>query len=370
VTQPHKPPPTQSTTINPVNSPVGDVTIVKYYPLKELVVARAKEFFREPEAIFWVYVFPVLLMLGLGVAFRGGEVEIHVDVVAGSAAATAASSLEAADGFRVEVVALQEARSRYAAGKVDIIVEPSEGGYRYFYDASRTEAEAAKIRVNDALQAAAGREDRISSTSELITEPGSRYIDWLIPGLMGMNIMGGGLWGLGFVTVDLRVRKLLKRYVATPMRRSDFLLALMASRLFFLLPEMVLIITVGHFVFGLEVQGNLLAVAALILVGAVCFAGIGLLVACRAEKVETVSGLMNLVMLPMWLLSGIFFSSERFPDAIQPFVQALPLTQLNNGLRGLILEGSSITGQWIPLLMLSGYGIVSFFLALTWFKWK
>ena len=154
------------------------------------------------------------------------------------------------------------------------------------------------------------------------------------------------------------------------MRRSDFLLALMASRLFFLLPEMVLIITVGHFVFGLEVQGNLLAVAALILVGAVCFAGIGLLVACRAEKVETVSGLMNLVMLPMWLLSGIFFSSERFPDAIQPFVQALPLTQLNNGLRGLILEGSSITGQWIPLLMLSGYGIVSFFLALTWFKWK
>jgi len=345
-------------------------TIVKYYPLKELIVARAKEFFREPEAIFWVYVFPVLLMFGLGVAFRGGEVEVHVDVVAGSEADTAARSLKSVDGFRVEVVAIEEARARYAAGKVDIIVEPSRGGYRYLYDASRTGAEAAKIRVNDVLQAAAGREDRISSTSDLITEPGSRYIDWLIPGLMGMNIMGGGLWGLGFVTVDLRVRKLLKRYVATPMRRSDFLLALMSSRLFFLVPEMVLIIAVGHYAFGLEVQGNLVAVAALILVGAICFAGIGLLVACRAEKIETVSGLMNLVMLPMWLLSGIFFSSERFPESMQPFVQALPLTQLNNGLRGLILEGSSLTEQWMPLLLLSGYGVLAFFLALTWFKWK
>lgn len=343
---------------------------MKYYPLKELIVARAKEFFREPEAIFWVYVFPILLMLGLGIAFRGGEVDVRVDVVSDSGSDVAVRSLESMEGFRVEVVTAEEARARYAAGKVDVIVEPTGGQYRYLYDPSRTGARAAKTQVNDILQAAAGRKDQISSTTKLITEPGSRYIDWLIPGLMGMNIMGGGLWGLGFVTVDLRVRKLLKRYVATPMRRSDFLLALMSSRLFFLIPEMALIMTVGHYAFGLEVQANLIAIATLIAVGAICFAGIGLLVACRAEKIETVSGLMNLVMLPMWLLSGIFFSSERFPDSMQPFVQALPLTQLNNGLRGLILEGSSLTEQWVPLLLLSGYGVLSFCLALIWFKWK
>src|SRR5437867_29173 len=203
-----------------------------------------------------------------------------------------------------------------------MITVPWEGTYRFLYDPSRNGAEAAKIKVNDFLQAVAGRKDPMAVQEELITEPGSRYVDWLVPGLLGMNIMGGGLWGLGFVTVDLRMRKLLKRFVATPMKRSDFLFALMASRLLFLVPEMVAILVVGRLLFGLQIKGSIGAVSALALLGALSFSGLGLLVGCRTEKIEVVSGLLNVVMLPMWLLSGIFFSSERFPDVMQPFVQS------------------------------------------------
>ncbi len=344
---------------------------MKYNPLRELIIARIREFRREPEAIFWVYVFPVLLMAGLGIAFRGGGgEEIGVDVAAGSEAEKTRDVLAVVKGFRVEVMLLEEAHKRYTAGKTDIIVERRGDSYHYVYDASRTGAEGAKLRVNDALQSAAGRKDVVPSSAELITEPGRRYIDWLIPGILGMNIMGGGMWGLGFVTVDLRMRKLLKRFVATPMRRSDFLLALMAGRLLFLITEVVAILAVGRFLFGLEVRGSLLTLAAISLTGAVSFAGIGLLIACRTNKIETVSGLMNVVMLPMWLVSGIFFSSERFPEVMQPFVQALPLTQLNNSLRSVILEGAPLGTQWLPLMALAVYAVASFALALKWFKWQ
>src|SRR5262249_10216772 len=148
----------------------------------------------------------------------------------------------------------------------------------------------------------------------LVTQPGSRYIDFLIPGLMGMNLMGGGLWGVGFVLVDMRVRKLLKRLAATPMHRGDFLLSILTARMVFLIPDMLILLLVGWLAFGVPMAGDPATLALVILLGAAAFSGIGLLVACRAEKIETISGLMNLVMLPMWLLSGVFFSSKRFPE--------------------------------------------------------
>ena len=343
---------------------------VTYWPLKELILARTREFFREPEAIFWVYGFPIILMFGLGIAFRTGSEEIKVDVVAGDGAEEARAALSAVPVFKVAVLPLEEARKRYAAAKTDLIVELVDGGYRYTLDPSKAGAEASRVRVNDALQAAAGRKDPKSAATALITEPGSRYIDWLIPGLLGMNIMGGGLWGLGFVTVDLRMRKLLKRFVATPMRRSDFLLALLGSRLFFLVPEIIVILAAGHLIFGLEIKGSLISLAAISLLGAVAFGGLGLLLACRTDKIEVASGLLNLIMLPMWLFSGIFFSSERFPDAMQPFIQSLPLTQLNNALRAVILEGSSFGGQWVAALLLAACALLSFAAALRWFRWQ
>jgi ABC-2 type transport system permease protein len=203
-----------------------------------------------------------------------------------------------------------------------------------------------------------------------VQEPGGRYIDFLVPGLLGMSLMGGGLWGVGFVTVDMRIRKVLKRFLATPMRKTDFLMGILLSRLLFLVPEILVLLVFARLAFGVEIQGNLLTLVALILLGALAFAGIGLLVASRARTLEAVSGLMNLVMLPMWVLSGIFFSPERFPEEMQPFIQALPLTPLNDALRAVMLEGMSLLQIWPQTAILSGWAVGSFVLALRWFRWN
>jgi ABC-2 type transport system permease protein len=191
-----------------------------------------------------------------------------------------------------------------------------------------------------------------------------------VPGLLGMSLMGGGLWGVGFAIVDMRIRKLLKRFVATPMRRSDFLLGIMLSRLVFMIPEVLVLLLFARLFFGVRISGNLSAVLVLILVGAFTFAGMGLLVASRARTLETASGLMNLTMLPMWLLSGIFFSPDRFPQAVQPVIKGLPLTPLIEGLRSVMLEGASLGSQSLHVVILLIWGTITFVLGLRWFRWN
>ncbi len=345
----------------------------RYSPLRNLLVSRLREFFREPEALFWVYGFPVLLAVGLGIAFRDRPPEqIRVDVVLGQAMETGPEAiidiLEMNPGFRVEILDEWRASARLRMGQSDITVISGES-HEYVYDASRPQSLLARALVDDALQRGAGRSDVLETSDRRVSEPGSRYIDFLIPGLLGMNLMGGGLWGIGFVTVDMRVRRLLKRFVATPMNKSDFLLALIGSRLIFMVPEVLLLLLVGVLFFRVMVAGSLVAVAAILVLGAVSFAGLGLLVACRAQKIETVSGLMNMVMLPMWLFSGIFFSSDRFPDAAQPFIGLLPLTMLNDALRAVILEGEPLAAQGLDLAGLTAWGAISFALGLKLFRW-
>jgi ABC-type multidrug transport system permease subunit len=223
--------------------------------------------------------------------------------------------------------------------------------------------------VDDALQTGAGRKDPLPTSAVASSEPGSRYIDFLSPGLLGMNLMNSGMWGIGFALVDMRQRKLLKRFVGTPMRRSDFLLALTSSRLVLMVIEIVLLLGFGVLAFHMRVLGSPFTILLLTTIGAVSFGGLGLLTACRAQKIESVSGLMNLVMMPMWIFSGVFFSSERFPAMLQPFIKLLPLTALNDALRATILQGASLGAQSGRLLVLVLWGGVCFALALRWFRW-
>ena len=353
------------------------------HPLRALLVSRMREFYREPEALFWVYGFPVLLAIGLGIAFRDRPPDrVRADVRVAATDAAGADGIPERGPARDLVLALRarkeiDARTcaaddcdrRLRLGRTDLVVIPGQP-VTYLFDPTRPESVLARARADDALQRAAGRTDPVASVDRPVTEPGSRYIDFLIPGLLGMNLMGGGLWGVGFVIVDMRVRKLLKRLIATPMRRSHFLLAMMGSRLVFGLPEVVLLLLAGWILFGVKVQGSLAAVLLVCVLGALSFSGLGLLVSCRAQKIETVSGLMNVVMLPMWLLSGIFFSSDRFPAALQPVIRALPLTLLNDALRAVILEGTPLPTQGMRIAGLLLWGIGSFALALRWFRWN
>jgi ABC-type multidrug transport system permease subunit len=349
---------------------------VRYSPLGQLMLARLREFYREPEVLFWVYGFPVLMALALGFAFRNKPVEhisVRVQQSSGNEARaeSMAQALAADAKYDVRVEDEATCRLRLRTGKTDLVVVPSASGEGcdYLYDPTRPEGVLARGKVDDTLQRAAGRKDVLPITDQEITEPGGRYIDFLIPGLIGMSLMGGGLWGVGFATVDLRIRKVLKRFLATPMRKTDFLTAMLLSRMCLLVPEVLVLLIFARLVFGVVIQGSLLAVALLILLGSLTFAGLGLLVACRAQTLETVSGLMNLVMLPMWVLSGIFFSPERFPAAVQPLIRVLPLTPLIEALRNISLEGASLLSQWPQVATLTAWAVISFVLALRWFRW-
>ena len=338
-----------------------------------LLLARLKEMYREPEVIFWVFVFPILLALGLGIAFRDKPADVsRVAVVAGPEAAHAMELLRAASAagtVHAEVAPASEAFNQFRLGKFDLVITPTARGLDYLYDPARPESVLARSLTNDALQAAAGSKPIIPTSSRISSQPGARYIDFLIPGLLGMNLMNSGMWGIGFALVDLRQRKLLKRFGASPMRRSDFLLALASSRLVLMLIELVLLLGFGILVFHMHVVGSWVSILIISSVGALCFGGVGLLTASRAQKIETVSGLINLVMMPMWILSGVFFSYERFPALLHPFIKALPLTALNDALRAAILQGTPLTHQPARLLVLGLWGGLSYLLALRWFRW-
>ena len=201
-------------------------------------------------------------------------------------------------------------------------------------------------------------------------EPGSRYVDFLVPGLLAMSLMGGGLWGVGFAIADMRIRKLLKRFMATPMKRTHFLMGMMTSRLIFMIPQIIVLLLFSYLLFGVKVHGNWASIILVIIIGAIEFAGIGLLIAARAQTLETVSGLMNLVMLPMWTLSGIFFSYEQFPEFAQPFIKLLPLTPVIDALRGLMMDGKSIMTLGPELVVMTVWSIIPFAIALFVFRWN
>jgi len=337
-----------------------------------LLMARMLELKREPEVVFWVFIFPLLLALGLGIAFRNKpEGTVSVAVVQGAESAqTLLQKSPQAKQFKVQVLDAEAAHQAFRLGKVDVAIEPGANGtFTYRYDPARPESVLARAEVNDALQSAAGRKDPVPTKPVSSSEPGSRYIDFLIPGLLGMNLMNSGMWGIGFALVDMRQRKLLKRFVGTPMRRGDFLLALASSRLILMIIEVGLLLAFGVLFFHMRVMGSIAGIALIAGIGSLTFGGVGLLTASRAQKIESVSGLINLVMMPMWIFSGVFFSYERFPAIIHPLIKALPLTALNDALRASILEGTPILHQWPRLLVMIVWGGISFVLALKWFRW-
>ena len=339
-----------------------------------LLAARMKELIREPEVIFWVFGFPILLALGLGIAFRNKPADVtEIAVVENAGAHDALAMLHRSPQgapIHAELVTEQQAVQGFRLGKYDLVVEADgKGGFQYRYDPSRPESVLSHAEVDDALQAAAGRKNPLPTSAVSASEPGSRYIDFLIPGLLGMNLMNAAMWGIGFAIVDMRQRKLLKRFVATPMRRSDFLLALTSSRLVLMLIEVGMLLGFGVLVFHMRVVGSLITILIVGAIGALSFGGLGLLTASRAQKIESISGLINVVMMPMWIFSGVFFSYERFPAVILPLIKALPLTALNDALRATILEGAPLAAQAGRLLILALWGGISFVLAIRLFRW-
>ena len=347
----------------------------KMHPVNQLFLARFREFIREPEAVFWSYVFPLVMMIALGLAFRSEPMEaISIVVQDGPDSEALRATLRESRMLIVSTGTEAECRQQLRAGQSELIVvvESLDGvsGYRFVFDPTRPGSVYARDAVNDVLQRAAGRQDPVATTDLAVTEPGSRYIDFLVPGLIGMGLMAGGIWGVGFAIVDMRIRQVLKRFLGTPMKKSHFVAAIMFSRMVFMIPEIIIVLVVSRFAFGVVNHGSYLSVILLVALGAFEFAGIGLLIASRAKTLETVSGLMNLSMVPMWIGSGIFFSAKRFPAFAQPLIELLPLTPVIDALRHVMQEGASVVQILPELGLITIWGVVTFVVAIRAFRWE
>ena len=337
----------------------------------QLTLVRFREFIRQPEAVFWTFVFPILLAVGLGLAFRSKAPDRpHIGVVTPRGEAFAAS-LARDSTLVVQRMEDSAAFRALRTAKVALLVVPdSAGRVQYIYDPLRSESVNARLLVDRAIQSGAGRVDPVKVADRKVTERGARYIDFVIPGLLGMNLMGSGIWGIGFAIVDSRGKRLLKRFMATPMSRVEYLMSFLFSRLFFLILEVVTLVGFGAIAFKVPLRGSLVELAIICVLSALSFGGLGLLIASRAKTVEGVSGLMNFVMLPMWIFSGVFFSSSNFPQIVQPIIRILPLTAVNDALRANMLEGTHLSGLGLEMAVISAWLVLSFTIALKMFRWR
>lgn len=334
--------------------------------LVQLTLIRFREFMREPEAVFWTFIFPVLLAAGLGIAFRNRPPEM-VKVATTDPAIRASLSREKT--LSVELLDAKDAGEALRMGRVLVLIAPGNP-VTYTYDNTNADARVARLLADRAIQAAAGARPAVDAADRIVSEPGSRYIDFLIPGLLAMNLLGSGIWGMGFAIVDARRKKLLKRLVASPMPRWQYLLSFVCSRLVLLVAEVAVLLGFGAWVFGVPVRAPIWQIGLLALIASLMFGALGLLLAARPKTIEGVSGLMNLVMLPMWVCSGVFFSASRFPDAVQPFIQLLPLTAAVNSLRASMLQGTALSQLGNEVAIMMGWLTVSFFVALRLFRWR
>src|SRR5579862_544815 len=338
------------------------------HPLVQLTLVRFLEFIREPEALFWVFVFPILLAAGLGIAFRNRPPDV---LTIAAVTPELAQSLQQEKLLAVEQLDLQSAQEALRTGKVALLVAPGQNGAVEFrYDDTNPEGRAARLLADRAVQKAAGRVDPVATDDQLVRETGSRYIDFLIPGLLGMNLMGSAIWSMGFAIVDARRKKLLKRLVASPMPRPYYLLSFLLSRILMLVVEVGVLVGFGALFFHVPVRGSLLDLAIVCLLSSLSFSALGLLLASRARTIEAASGLMNIVMMPMWIASGVFFSSQRFPDLMQPFIKALPLTAVIDALRANMLQGADLAQMAPQVGIIMFWLVICFALALRLFRWR
>ena len=335
--------------------------------LYQLTMTRFRLFLREPEAIFWIFVFPILLAVGLGIAFRNRPADI---LQVGATTTQLAQALSADHGLTAATLDETTGTHQLATGQILLLAIQTPAGVEYKYDDTNPDARTARLLADRAVQVAAGRREAVASSNQLIHETGARYIDFVVPGLLGMNLMGSAIWGLGFAIVEARQKKLLKRLVASPMPRWQYLASYLLSRLVMLVIEVVAFLGFARLVFGVPFRGSLIELGLLCVLTSLSFSALGLLVASRAKTMEAASGLMNLAMLPMWILSGVFFSASRFPKIIQPFVQALPLTAAIDALRGNMLQGMHVGQLLTPITILLAWLIVPFAISLRIFRWK
>lgn len=355
--------------------------------LQQLISAHFKEFFREPGVLFWTIAFPILMAWGLGIAFtQKGDQVSHIAMIKGSEQnATVEGFLDRAKvedstfivklgneklgytNYHLHPVDMDRAIQMIKRGEASMIIDGSGDKMAYRFDPQNSEAQLAYLQVAADME---GKDiSGHSETIEPLKETGTRYVDFLVPGLLAMGIMMSAMWGISYNLIDKRNKKLLRRMVATPMHKSNFLMSHLISRVLLSVFESLLLLAFTWMYFRIQIQGSLLAFVLIFLAGNMAFVGLAIFASSRTSNTQVGNGLINLVVMPMMVLSGIFFSYHNFPEWFIPIIKVLPLTMLADGIRGIFIEGAGVQQVLIPTLILGGMGVVFFSAGMKMYKW-
>ena len=367
--------------------------------LRALVIAHAKELMREPAVLFWGIVFPILMALGLGIAFtqrsttttRIGLIESNAGLLRDSSNSIIPflnkysrkikqdnNSTE----YRLEIknkklgntiyifqeMTWEEAAKLLKKGEINLVIEDSDGVAEYHFDPAGPDAQLNYLKLSKIF----GNSKLLKENSENIeplTLKGTRYIDFLIPGLIALGILMSSIWGLGYTLIEKRSKKLLRRMIATPMKKSYFLISFMSVRAIMNFFESLLLFIFANIVFGISIQGNVAALFLIFIAGNVNFAGLATLISCRTANPEVGNGIISAVTTPMFVLSGIFFSYQHFPGWSIPFIKIIPLTMLADSVRSIFIEGAGFSDVALPFFVMFGMGILFLVIGLKIFKW-
>lgn len=344
--------------------------------LLQLVAMQFRMFYREPSVIFWAIGFPVLMAWVLGIAFSNkGELKKNVLVInAENAAAgskfSGSKTIGKKDGTDIKIHFIktdkENALTSIKRGEANLVTELRNDSTLYYFDPVNADAQLTYLLLEKELKS-----NQIGSNSKVVklSKTGSRYIDFLIPGLIAMGIMNSCIWGIGWNLIEFRMKKLLRRMVATPMKKSYFLISQFITRSLIGLFEAFVLYIFAYFYFGITIEGSLAALLIIYIAGTIAFSGIAFLVSSRVEKSESGNGLVNVVIMPMTILSGVFFSYHNFPDWAIPVIRTLPLTLLADTMRSIFLENIGVEKILLPAGLLTLTGLVFFAVSLKVYKW-
>lgn len=372
--------------------------------LLQLVTAQFKEVMREPAVLFWGIIFPILMSLGLGIAFtKKTDTVITVAIIQPvrenddtsddamtfitrylpqsidtiSADADQPRSYKLVDEneqlgntiFLFKEMTWDEGMVQLKRGNLDVLIEKSIEGIRYHFDPLNPAAQLTYLKLSGLIKGKAVEERSANAAIAPLTVRGSRYIDFLIPGLIAMGIMMSCMWGISYGIIEKRSQKLLRRMVATPMKKSYFLIAMISVRIIMNFIESALLFIVAAITFNITIQGSIPALLLFFFGGNIAFAGIAVFASSHTARTEVGNGMINAIVMPMMVLSGIFFSYHNFPDWAVSIIRFLPLTMLTDGIRSIFIEGAGYAETSLPFIILTSTGVIFFGIGLKIFKW-
>jgi ABC-2 type transport system permease protein len=376
--------------------------LVRFNQLWQLISALFREIIREPGVLFWGILFPILMSLGLGLAFtKKSDVIRKVAIINITENSPSESESSLVSGF-LQSKCEKNSSSQTGAwqwkytikdeklgnsiflfysmkwddalrflkrGTINVLLLSKNDSIEYHFDPMNPDAQLTYLKLSTIVTKGAVEDVQNIAEIKPLTVTGTRYIDFLVPGLIAMGVMMSSMWGISYGIIEKRSKKLLRRLVATPMKKSHFLIALITVRITMNFIESLVLFLFALIAFKMTIQGSISALIIMFLAGNIAFAGIAVLVSSHTSNTEVGNGLINFVVFPMMVLSGIFFSYQNFPDWSLPVIKNLPLTMLTDGVRSIFNEGAGFHEVTLPILILLTIGVVFFSVGLKIFKW-